>query len=436
MKNRVQKLMLAIALWLGVMSSVAAFNVETWKTSNGVNVLFVETHDLPIVDVRFTFKAGSSRDGKQYGISRLVNALLVEGTGDSTAEDIALTFESAGAQMSHNSLRDMAWTSLRSLSDPKMLAKTADMFARVTALPSFPKDAIERDRQSMLIGLANRTQQISKVTEDAFFNHVYSDHAYQVGSHGTETTLKDITQDDLKQFHSTYYVGNNANLALVGDLTLTQARQYADQLTQFLKPGRGAPVVAKPKLDMQGKTIRVPFKTTQSHIIQGMPVLTRKDPDYFALYVGNHILGGSGFSSRLMQEIRENRGLVYSVYSFFAPMESHGPFEMALQTSNKQVEEASQLLQQMLEEFIQKGPTDEELEHAQKNITGSFPLKIDSNKKIVDYLSLMGFYDLPLDYLDKFNSNVLAVSNEDIKDAFQRRVKPEQMIRIIVGESS
>ena len=178
----------------------------------------------------------------------------------------------------------------------------------------------------------------------------------------------------------------------------------------------------------------MPFKTTQSNIVQGKPVLTRDDPDYFALYVGNHILGGSGFSLRLMQEIRENRGLSYSVYSFFVPMESNGPFEMALQTRNDQADEAAELLQQMLEEFIHQGPTADELNHAKKNITGSFPLKIDSNRKIVDYLAVIGFYDLSLNYLDGFNDRVMAVTLEDIKDAFSRRVDPQKMIRVIVGE--
>lgn len=436
MNRIIKNLLLCSGLLLSLLQSGYALEVKSWQTSNGVQVLFVESHDLPIVDVRFTFKAGSSRDAKQYGISRLVNALLVEGTGQFDAEAIALTFESAGAQMGHDSLRDMAWTSLRSLSDPDMLALTADMFARVTALPSFPLDAIERDRKSMLISLENRKKEIGNVVEDAFFNYVYPDHAYQVGSHGTEVSLKSITQQDLTRFHSTYYVGRNANLALVGDLTLTQAKQYADQLTRYLQPGQAAQPVVEPKLAAQAKTIRIPFKTTQTHIKQGMPVVSRKDPDYFALYVGNHIFGGSGFSSRLMQEIRENRGLTYSVYSFFMPMESNGPFEMALQTSNHQVEEAGQLLQEMLQAFIEKGPTAEELEHARKNITGSFPLKIDSNKKIVEYLALMGFYDLALDYLDNFNRNILAVTKADIQDAFKRRVKPQRMIRVIVGESS
>jgi zinc protease len=136
-----------------------------------------------------------------------------------------------------------------------------------------------------------------------------------------------------------------------------------------------------------------------------------------------------------MQEIREDRGLTYSVYSYFLPMENSGPFEMALQTSNHQVQQAGDLMNQMLREFIEKGPTAEEIEHAKKNITGGFPLKTDSNKKIVEYMALIGFYDLPLDYLDTFNDRIMAITADDIRDAFQRRVNPERMIRVIVGQA-
>ena len=435
--NRFKSFTIRLAALFLVSSGAAALDIHDWTTENGVRVLFVESHDLPMVDARLTFKAGSSRDGGLPGISRLVNALLVEGTGDFDAEQIAQTFESTGAQLGHSSLRDMAWVSLRTLSDPALRDKTVDLFARVAALPSFPADAIERDRTAMLLGLAERKKNISNVVEDTFFREVYDGHAYRIGSHGTEQSLKAITRDDLNSFHSSHYVGRNANLALVGDLTLDQARAYATALTRYLKPGQAADPVAG--LDLSpaaGKTIKVQFDATQTHILLGMPTLSRHDQDYFALYVGNHILGGSGFSSRLMQEIREDRGLVYSVYSFFLPMESSGPFQMALQTSNDNAEEAMQLLSELLLKFIKEGPSEQELEHARNNITGGFPLKIDSNKKIVDYLALMGFYDMPLDYLDTFNDQILAVSLDDIRDAFKRRVKQDVMTRIIVGDRS
>jgi len=414
-----------------------ALDIQQWTTQNGVEVLFVEAHELPMVDVRLNFRAGSALDGQQRGISRLVNALLVEGTGDYSAQQIAREFESTGAQLGHNSLRDMAWVSLRSLSDPALRARTVDLFARVSALPSFPTDAIERDRRALLLSLAERKKAIGSVVEDTFMQNVYRGHAYAIGPGGSEAGLEGISRDDLVAFHRRYYVGRNANLAIVGDLTASQARQYAEQLTRYLEPGEPAAAVADiTRSSAAGQTIRVDFDATQTHIKLGMPVLRRQDPDFFALYIGNHVLGGSGFSSRLVQEIRENRGLVYSVYSYFLPMAGKGPFQMSLQTANDQAQQALGLLDELLADFIANGPTAQELEHAQSNITGSFPLKIDSNNKVVEYLALIGFYDLPLDYLDSFNQRVLEVTAQQIRDAFKRRVDPDSMTRVIVGGAS
>ena len=259
-------------------------------------------------------------------------------------------------------------------------------------------------------------------------------HHRQVQLSGLERALVVFS---LIAFHQRYYVARNANLAIVGDLSANQARQYAEQLTRYLKPGEPAkPLTEIGRSSAAGQTIRVDFDATQTHIKLGMPVLQRQDADYFALFVGNHVLGGSGFSSRLVQEIREDRGLAYSVYSFFVPMASNGPFEMSLQTANDQAQQALGLLDELLAEFITDGPTEQELEHAKGNITGSFPLKIDSNKKIVDYLALIGFYGLPLDYLDSFNGRVLAVTAEQIRDAFKRRVETGAMTRVIVGGGS
>lgn len=414
----------------------SALNIETWKTKNGVEVLFVETHALPMLDVRLNFKAGSARDDEKYGISSLVNGLLVEGSADLTAEQVAEGFESVGAQLGHDSLRDMAWLSLRTLTDKEILEQVGDLFALVAAQPSFPDKAIERDRKAMLVNLENRKKEIDPVAEDAFFIALYDDHPYAVAKEGTRETLEGINRTDLKTFHERYYSAANATLALVGDLTLSQAKAYAERLTARLKPGKKAVDLPVKGFPEQGKTIRIPFKTTQAHLMVGQPVMSRKDPDYYALYLGNHVLGGGGFNSRLMKEIRSKRGLVYSVYSYFIPMDKSGPFQMALQTKKSQAGEALQILDQMLKEFIQNGPTEEEVQHAKKNITGSFPLKIDSNKKIVEYLALIGFYDLPLDYLDSFNQRIEAVTIEQIKDAFKRRVDPDRLIKVVAGEKA
>ncbi len=435
MKKNLYSILSGLALLL-VLQSAQALDIKSWTTSNGVKVLFVESHNLPMIDATLSFKAGSSRDGDLHGISSLVNGLLAEGTGKLSAEQIAEGFESVGAEFGHDSLRDMATLSLRSLSDKKLWNPVADLFARVAALPSFPQRAVERDRRAMLQGLAARKKDISSVTQDAFYAALYKGHPYAIGGQGTVAALKAITRKDLQRFHRQFYVAKNANLALVGDLTLAQAKQAAEKLTAYLKPGQRAKPIPDAPMPAKGKTLRIKFKTTQTHILQGLSVMKRGDPDYYALYAGNHILGGSGFSSRLMKSIREDRGLVYSVYSYFIPMESNGPFQMGLSTKNSQVGEAATLLNEELQRFIDKGPTAAELEHAKKNITGGFALRIDSNKKIAEYLSVIGFYGLPLDYLDSFNAKIKAVTIEQIRDAFKRRVQPARMIRVIVGEPS
>ncbi len=182
--------------------------------------------------------------------------------------------------------------------------------------------------------------------------------------------------------------------------------------------------------------LHMDFPSTQTHILMGEPGVDRRDRDYFTLYVANHILGGSGFGSRIMKEIREKRGLAYSSYSYFLPMRRKGPFLMGMQTRNSKAGEALEVLRQTLKHYIEQGPTAEELEHAKKNITGGFPLKVDSNSDIAGYIAMIGFYQLPLDYLQNFNRNIEAVTLEQIRDALKRRIHPDKMLTVTVGKST
>jgi zinc protease len=179
--------------------------------------------------------------------------------------------------------------------------------------------------------------------------------------------------------------------------------------------------------------IQQTYPSTQTTILMGQPGISRDDPDYFPLYVGNHILGGSGLVSQLSDELREKRGLTYGVYSYFRPMQQLGPYQFALQTRNEKAQEALQVLRDTLTAFIEKGPTEADLASAKQNITGGFALRVDSNSKIADYLAMIGFYDLPLDYLDSFNDKVNAVTVAQIKDAFERRVNADKMLTVLVG---
>ena len=251
-------------------------------------------------------------------------------------------------------------------------------------------------------------------------------------SEEVRAAIEAIAVDDLIKFHRRYYVAENASLAIVGDLTIAQAKHYANRVTQHLLAGKVAGDLPVPK-QTTSKTLSVNFASEQTSIKIGMPLISRHDPDYYIFMVGNHILGGNGSNSRLMQIIREEHGLSYNVYSYISPLESQGPFEMGLQTRNHQVDAALKLLDESLDAFIKNGPTQTELDQAKSNIIGGFALRLDSNRKLLDQLSVIGFYQLPLDYLDKYSKQIESVTADDIRRVFQKRLKPEQMIRVIVG---
>jgi len=224
--------------------------------------------------------------------------------------------------------------------------------------------------------------------------------------------------------------------SIIGDLDRKAAEQLVEQVIARLPAGKRAAALQSVPVLTKAQEQRVYHPSTQTHVRMGAPGMHRGDPDYFTLYVGNHVLGGGGLVSRLFEEVREKRGLSYSVNSYFSPMEQNGPYLFSLQTRNDQLDESLLVMRETLQDFVEKGPTKKELIASKKNITGGFPLRIASNSSILDYLNVIGFYDLPLDYLDVFNDRVMAVTRQQIIDAFQRRVSPDIMATIIVGGDS
>ena len=206
------------------------------------------------------------------------------------------------------------------------------------------------------------------------------------------------------------------------------------QLVGKLPVGKKADALTSVKDLQSASSIHFEFPSSQTHILMGHPGIHRKDKDYFTLYLANHILGGSGFGSRIMEEIREKRGLAYSSYSYFVPMLKRGPFLIGMQTSNNQTNEAMKVLKETLKDFVTNGPTEKELSHSKKNITGGFPLRIDSNKDISNYLAVIGFYNLPLSYLSDFNQRIEAITLAQIKETIKRRINPDKMLTVTVGK--
>ncbi len=408
-------------------------DIQQWTTQRGSRVYFVPTRGLPVVDVRVAFDAGSARDQGKPGLARLTNGLLDEGAGAMDANEVAERLEAVGARLEIGAKRDMAWAALRSLSDPAVLDQAAEVVSKVLGQPRFDETALERERQRMLVVLGRQEETSAKIAEQAFFETVFRGHPYASPQEGSRYGLRSISRNDVELFHQTHYTTGNAVVAIVGDLDLETAERLADRLTGKLQEGPRRPLLPDVEPLTNARTLRIDHPSTQTHVFIGEPAMSRTDPDYFPLYVGNHILGGAGLVSRLSQEIRERRGMSYSVYCWFLPMERQGPFLMGLQTENQHAGEAIFLMSQALARFVNEGPTEEELLAAKKNITGGFALRLESNDKIAKHLAMIGFYELPLDYLETFSQRVDAVDQMDVVDAFQRRLNPERMVTVIVG---
>lgn len=416
--------------------SQAMAPITSWHTQNGAKVMYVQAEGLPMIDVRLLFNAGSARDDGQAGLAALTNDLLDQGAGSWSADEIAERLEQVGAELDTGAERDMAWLSLRSLSDPARFQPAIEVLDALVSTPRFASEDFERERKRTLVGIQYASQKPAEVAKKAFWKALYGDHPYASPVEGTEASVSALKRDDLVHFYRRYYVARNLVIAIVGDIDRPAAESLAERLSNRLPAGATAPALPPVPDLKKAVEIRQQLRSTQTHILMGQPGMKRQDPDYFSLYVGNYILGGGGLVSRVIDEIREQRGLAYSAYSYFLPMARKGPFQMGLQTRNEKADEALTVLRDTLKRFIEAGPTAKELEAAKKNITGGYPLRIDSNSKILGYIAMIGFYDLPLDYLETFNSRIEAVTLEQVTDAFKRRVNPERLATVVVGGAS
>lgn len=407
--------------------------IQHWETSNGVGVYFVSAPEIPMINIQVVFDAGAARDGDKSGLATLTTTLMQDGAGDLNEEAIADRFDSIGARFGAGAQRDMSTVSLRSLTDPALLNPALETAALVLTAPTFPNDALERERTRLLVGLKAQQDSLDDLSDKALYHAVYANHAYANPVEGDEKTVAAISRDDIKQFFDRYFVSKNATVAIVGAVSRTEAEAIAQKLTGKLPTGEAAAPLAAVSPLTSSNRVEIYHPATQTHVLFGQPGMTRDDPDYFPLLVGNHVLGGSGLVSRLADEIREKRGLSYSTYSYFAPMRVSGPYILGLATRNDQAQMASELMHKVLSDYVANGPTAAELKAAKQNITGSFPLRLASNSKIAEYVALIGFYKLPLDWLDEYPKKAEAVTIEQIRDAFKRRVKPDAMATIVVG---
>lgn len=403
-------------------------------TPEGAKVLFVQTKGLPILDISLNFDAASGKEGEKYGLASLTNSLLGSATQYRNEEQIINTFESLGAQFSGYSLKDMSIVSLRTLSRESILRKSLNIFTEVVTQPSFKQKYLTRAKRQILQSIRAAQQSPSSIASIAFNKAVFGEHPYAHEAIGTQDTIGNITTKDLKHHYQQFFVAKNLIIALVGDVSKVKAKQIARQISHGLNIGQKAKAnpVVKPLNDAQD--IHIDFPSKQTHLLIGQTGVNRSHPDFYPLYLGNHIFGGSGLTSILSGEIREKKGLAYSVYSHFSQMQSNGSFIMKLQTKNVQANKARKIAVQTLNNFINNNIDKQKLQDGKDNIIGGFALQTASNANILTYLSIIGFYNLPLDYLDTFTDKIKDISTQDIQNAFAQLINTDKLVIVSVGQ--
>ncbi|MDD5175409.1 MAG: pitrilysin family protein [Sterolibacterium sp.] len=422
-------------LCLFAATSQAGVNIEHWTAPSGARVFFVASHALPMLDVQVDFAAGSVYSlAEKAGLAGLTLGLLDAGAevGDSQLdeEQIAARLVDIGARMSSSVDYDRASLTLRTLVSKPERDAALGLLRAVLTTPTFPADALAREKARHIAAIQEAETQPGSIASKRFAAASYPDHPY--GVNATVESIGRIERADLLAFWRGNYAAQRAVVSIIGDVSRAEAEAMAAKLTEAL-PSSAAAKPLPPVTLPQRQTIRLPHPATQSHITIGMPAVKRGDADYFPLLVGNYVLGGGGFVSRLVQEVREKRGYAYNVYSNFSPRSYEGPFEIGLQTKRAQGAEAIKLVEAILADFLKDGPTDRELKAAKQNLIDGLALRIDSNAKILGYLSMIGFYSLPLTYLDDFPARVESVTARQVREAFSRHIQPEHLVTVIVA---
>ncbi len=420
---------LAVTFLLVVGSAFAA-PVQSWTTPQGTRVYFIETHALPMIDVQISFLAGAAFDPvDKPGLAAMTAAMLDQGAGNRDEKAVAETLADIGAQLGSGAGMDSATVSLRTLSDPERRATAVGLMVDALSQPHFDAAVFKRDQARSIAALKESLTKPQVLSQRAYMAAIYPDHPY--GRLTTPASLSAISRSDLETFWKRHYSAARASIALVGDLTRPEAEALVQQMTANLPVDQAAVTKGLPApAQTQARTVRVDHPASQAHLLLGMPSVARDDPEQIALQVGNYTLGGGGFVSLLTKAVREDRGYAYSVYSYFDPKLVAGPFTIGLETKRSQADDALKVVDQVLKDFVSKGPTPAQLKAAQDNIAGGFALRIDSNSKLAANLNVMAFYGLPTDWLEQYPVRVRALTVEQVRDAFRKHVMPDGLVTV------
>lgn len=419
----------------------AALPIQKVDLPTGAKLFFVEARTIPIVNIGIDFPGGSAHDPKdRTGIASFTADLMNKGSTinklNKNEAFIADSVSELGSMISFNASRELTAVRIKTLSNPEILNPLVSLASDMLAYPNFSRKILEREIAIDISGLLESQTKPEYLLARQFNKMIYRDHP--LGNTQTVSSTKTITIEDLKKFHQTYYRADQMHVLIVGDVSREQAIEIGNKLTTNL-PKKILPTASIPPLPplveegLAQRTSKISHPSLQAHIRIGMTGPARSDPSYFPLLVGNYILGGGGFVSRLMYEVREKRGLAYSVSSNFSPAKNSGLFAAGMQTKKDQADASVQLVNDTIQKFIEQGPSDDEVMAAKNNLINGFPLRIDSNGKLLENLSSIAWHNLPLNTLDEWTNGIKKVTKEDIQQTFKNTLDMKKMITVVVG---
>jgi zinc protease len=424
----------SLLLWFGLQANVllAMPPVQRTVLHNGLVLLVGEDHSLPFVTIQLLIDSGSRKDpsGKE-GLANITAKGLLLGTSIYSTTAINEELDYIGASLNVLTDEDYATLLLRVLR--KDLDKGFDIFVQTFTQPTFPKEELRKETQKILAAIQSDEEQPEVIAEKTFQRTLFLDSPYGHPAQGTKESLAQLTREDIVQFYETYYHPNNAILTIVGDITAEEIRETL--IPRLLKWPMGTIPAEQFKTTFAKgpKIVKIDREITQANIIIGHQGISRGNPDFYALTVMNFILGGGGFGSRLMDEIRVKRGLVYSVASYFDPGKYPGSFQIVLQTKNTSAREAISLSLQQMVRIQESMVSEQELERATKYLTGSFPLRLDTQLKLAHLITQLEYYGLGLDYPKRYSSLIRSVTREDILRVAQAYLHPDNYIIVVVA---
>lgn len=408
---------------------------QTWQTEEGLIVWFLRDNSLPIVDMRLTFKAGSAQPAAFAGLASLTNQLIGHGTADMDETQFSLQLDNLGIDSSLSSHRDMAIVSMRALSGENF-ERGVSILKQVLTKPAFPASGLARAVANRRVLLERNKSLPARVVSKAFWQGMYQQHPYAQPTGGTLESLQQIKREHVQAFYQTYYVARNGVLVIVGALSRQEAEKTAKQISQSLPQHNKALPTLPQAMELVAsvpKRQHNELNSNQNHIRIGQLALPRSHPDYIALYTANQVLGGGALTSVLGNEIREQRGWAYSVGSYLQPMLAGGPWLIYMQTANETTEAAIEKTLEVVKNFEQE-ITEQRIHEAVQYLRGSFALNIDSNSELLSYLSLMAFYDLPVNYLSDIDQQLANLTHTQVKEAWKKHFNPDKLWIISAGK--